>query len=160
MNTMFPSDEAAAAGMIGVFLVFILVVALLSLLPTIFYLVTLQKALSRCQTHNRAMDPGLVWLMLIPFFNIIWHFFVVINLSDSLEREFIERGLQSEPAPGRSLGLAVCILNVCSIIPYLGVLSGLAGFVCWIIYWVKIADFSSRLFCSAPGSMTELPSAG
>ncbi len=96
------------------------------------------------------MQPGLVWLMLIPLFNIIWHFFIVNGMSNSLAREFAECGETVEPEPGKSIGMAMCILNACSIVPYLGVLATLAGFVCWIIYWVKIAEYSARLTHVAP----------
>lgn len=153
-------EETLTVGIIGMVFIVILTIILLSLIPTIFYLLTLQKAFNRCQPSNRAMEPGLVWLQLIPLFNIVWHFFIVINLSDSLEREFAQRGLPTEPAPGKSLGLAMCILNVCTIIPYLAALAGLAGLICWIVYWVKIADYSSRLANSTPSSMAGIPSAG
>lgn len=155
----FQGDAMTAAGIVGLVFIVLLVTMVISLLPTVFYLLTLQKAFTRCQPKNRAMVPGLVWLMLIPFFSIIWHFFVVINMGESLHREFTERGLEAEPFPGKSMGLAMCILNVCGIIPYLGIIAGLAGFVCWIIYWVKIADYSARLACDVPPAMDALPSA-
>jgi len=41
--------------------------------------------------------------------------------------------------------LAMCILAIISIIPYIGILFGLAGFICWIIYWVKISGYSAKL---------------
>ena len=118
---------------------------LLMLLPTIFYLVSMQKALSRCEPQNRLMQPGLVWLNLIPLFCLIWQFFTVLYVSGSIDREFRARGIAAEPEPGKSVGLAMCILNVCGIVPYLGILTGIGGFVCWILYWVKIADCSRRL---------------
>ena len=135
---------AAGAGMAGVFLGVLIVCAVL-LIPFIFYLLTLQKALNRCAPENRAMAPGLVWLMLIPFVNLVWHFFVVINMAKSLGAEFQKRGIAEEPEPGKMLGLIMCILAVCGIIPLLGILCSLGSFVCWIIYWVKIAGFSGRL---------------
>lgn len=158
MDQAFQGDALSSAGIVGLALTILLFTMVISLLPTIFYLISLQKAFTRCQPKNRAMEPGLVWLMLIPIFSTIWHFFVVINLSESLHREFTDRSLEAEPFPGKSIGLAMCILNVCSIIPYLGILAGLAGFVCWIIYWVKIADYSSRLACDTPPAIAALPS--
>jgi hypothetical protein len=41
--------------------------------------------------------------------------------------------------------LTYCILFCCSIIPGIGVLFGLAGFVMMIIYWVKINDYKNLL---------------
>ena len=47
-----------------------LIVALIFLLPFIFYLLSLQKNLTLTRRHH-GIAPGLVWLMLIPLFNIV-----------------------------------------------------------------------------------------
>lgn len=117
----------------------------IALLPTIFYLLTLQKALNRCAVQNRTISPGQVWLLLIPLFNFIWNFIVVSRVSSSLANEFRMRKLTVEQDPGKTLGLAYSILLLCSIIPLLGFLSALGALVCWIIYWIKIADYSGRI---------------
>ena len=118
----------------------------LFLIPYIFYLITLQNAFNDVSPKNRKMEGGLVWLSLIPLFGTIWQFFVVMKLSDSLAAEFIERGNYfGDPNPGRSIGLAHCILSCCSVIPFLGFLAAIGGFVCWIIYWVQISGFRRQL---------------
>lgn len=114
-------------------------------LPLIFYLLTLQKALNKCQPANRTMSPGMVWLQIIPFFGIVWQFFVVAALANSLGNEFRARRIVEEENPGKSLGIAVCVLNICTIIPFVGTLAAIAYLVVWIVYWVKIAGFSGRL---------------
>ena len=81
------------------------------LVPMIFYLLTLQKALNRCSPECRAMNPGMVWLMLIPLFNMVWHFFIVMNMAKSLGCEFQKRGIAEDPKPGQTLGLVMCILG-------------------------------------------------
>jgi hypothetical protein len=43
------------------------------------------------------------------------------------------------------LGLAMCILAATGLIPLIGILTGLAGLVCWIVYWVKISGYSRLL---------------
>lgn len=134
----------AGAGIAGIALIALIVFAV-CLLPAIFYILTLQKAFSRCSPENRAMAPGLVWLLLIPLVNIVWHFFVVLNLAKSLGAEFQKRGLAEEPNPGQKLGLIMCILICCGIIPILGIVCSLGGLVCWILYWVKIAGFSGKI---------------
>ncbi len=115
------------------------------LIPLIFYILTLQKALNKCSPQNQAMQPGLVWLLVIPCFSIIWHFFVVINMAKSLSAEFQARGIQEEPEPGQVFGLVMCGLACASVVPLLGSFFGLGYLVCWIIYWVKIAGFSRKL---------------
>jgi hypothetical protein len=122
-----------------------LIVIGIMLVPFIFYCLTLQKALNRCSPENRAMNPGMVWLMFIPLFNIVWHFFIVVNMAKSLGAEFQKRGMAEEPKPGQNIGMVMCILCCCGVVPVLGILASLAGFVCWILYWVKIAGFSSKI---------------
>jgi hypothetical protein len=135
-----------------VILVIILFFAAALLLPTVFYLLTLQKALTRCHPNHRLMQPGLVWLLLIPVFNLVWQFFVVINLAGSLEKEFNARGIETEPAPGKAVGMAMSILNITGMIPYVGILTGIGALVCWIIHWVKIADCSAKLHTTPSSS--------
>lgn len=130
----------------GHFLILGSVFGLLFLVPGIFYLLTLQKALDKCAPTSRTMQPGLVWLLLVPFFNVIWHFFVVLAMAKSLANEFARRGMPGpEAQPGQSIGLIMCTLACCGLIPVLGVLASLAAFVLWIMYWVKIAGYSQTL---------------
>src|SRR5262245_59617964 len=79
------ADIEAALGAFFLVLIVILVVALIIM---IFYLLTLQKALSRVAPHNRLMQPGHVWFMLVPCVNIIYQFVVATRLPDSLRNEF------------------------------------------------------------------------
>jgi hypothetical protein len=84
--------------------------------------------------------------MLIPLFNLVWHFIVVTNIARSLANEYAMRRLPMyEREPGKGIGLAMCILAACGIIPVIGLFTWLAGLVCWIIYWVKISGYSRRL---------------
>ena len=39
----------------------------------------------------------------------------------------------------------MCILAATGLIPLIGILTGLAGLVCWIVYWVKISGYSRLL---------------
>ena len=60
---------------------------------TILFLLTLSKALRRCAPENRTMEPGMVWLYLIPIFNLYWQFVTVNRVSESLKNEFYARGI-------------------------------------------------------------------
>jgi hypothetical protein len=131
-----------------IIILFIMLFGIL-LLPLILYLLTLQKTLNLVRPENRHMEPGLVWLALIPIFSIIWNFFIVSKVAESLRLEFKQRNIQTqEEKPGYTIGLAYCILVCCSIIPMLGILAILAGFVCWIIHWVKISGYKAELEAS------------
>lgn len=126
--------------------VLVFVILAISILPTVFYLITLQSTLNEVSRENRRMEPGMVWLVLIPLFGIVWQFIIVNNIADSLQAEFKVRNIDvGEERPGIGIGLAYCILMCCSIIPFLGFFTSVAALVCWIIYWVKISGFKDRL---------------
>jgi hypothetical protein len=117
----------------------------------VLYILTLQRAISRCAPQNRATSPEAAWLLLIPFFNMIWQFILYPRISETLEREFRQRNIPIEPQPLRTLGLAVAILHVCWIIPIIHIFSAIAGLICWILYWVKISDYSNQLIAQPIG---------
>jgi len=142
-NNLGSFGHSAALGA-GIMVVALIVLAI-SLIPLVFYILTLQKALNKCAPENRAMQPGMLWLLLVPLVNIVWSFFVVLNMAKSLGAEFQKRGIAEEVEPGKKLGLIMCVLMCCGIIPFLGVLCSLGALVCWIMYWLKIAGFSKKL---------------
>jgi hypothetical protein len=123
------------------------------IIPTVFYLLTLQTALSRCSPESRALSPSLVWLGLIPLFNLIWSFVLVICIAKSLGNEFRRRGVVESPNPGLALGLAMAICGISYVIPSVGTWTTVAGYVLWIVYWVTIARCSSRI---AAGPIVQL----
>ena len=61
------------------------------LIPKIFYCLTLQKCLTRCSPQCRTLVPGQVWLLLIPLFDLVWHFIVVTRVSVGSTPELVER---------------------------------------------------------------------
>jgi hypothetical protein len=145
-------DTHSVAAGLGILTIALIVIGIM-LVPAIFYLLTLQKALNRCSPECRAMNPGMVWLMFIPLFNVVWHFFIVLNMAKSLGAEFQKRGMAEDPQPGKTLGLVMCILNCCGMVPLVNFLCGPAFLICWILYWVKIAGYSAKI-AVPPGPVT------
>lgn len=146
------NNGADAVGFVAIFIVFGVFVVI-ALLPTIFFLLTLQKALTRCSPRNRTQEPGMVWLALIPLVGVVWMFINVIRVSESLQNEFRSRRWHSRNEDyGYGIGIAYCCLALASIIPYCGFLFAIGGLVCWIIYWIKVANLSGEL---ASGSRYE-----
>jgi hypothetical protein len=119
---------------------------LIFLIPFIFYLITLQNTLKTISPENRKMAPANVWLLFIPFFNWIYQFIVVNNIADSIRAEALVKSVPLEESrPGASVGIAMCVLQICSIIPVFGTLASLGFIVCWIVYWVKINSYKKLL---------------
>jgi hypothetical protein len=131
-----PGDAAGALGFMCVCYGLIFAVGLLI---QILFLLNLSKTLAACSQRNRSMEPGMVWLCLIPLFGYIWFYFVVLRLSESLQKEYRSRGMSSDdPEFGKMTGL---IWLITAIIPFVNIVS----IVFFIIYWVKTAKFKNEL---------------
>jgi hypothetical protein len=116
------------------------------LIPVVMYILTLSRALGKCSPASVTLEAAMLWLLLVPFVNLIWHFFVVMGMAKSLANEFRMRGIPvAEAEPAQGIGMAMCICGACTIIPLLGLLAGLAQVVLWIVYWVKISEYSRML---------------
>ncbi|AHW61787.1 hypothetical protein SAMN05444285_102226 [Draconibacterium orientale] len=130
-------------------IIILLIIPALSVIPLIFYLLTLQNTFNAISIENRRMQSGEVWLTLIPLFGLVWQFIIVNRLADSLKAEFNAKNITvDEERPGVGIGLAYCILFCCSIIPFVNFLTGVAGIICWIIYWSKINNYKIKLIQS------------
>lgn len=122
---------------------------LFALIPAIFFLVTLQKTLHAISIENRLMQPGQVWLLLIPIFNIVWIFITVNRIADSIKNECSRLSIPAtESRPTYGIGLVMCILWICGFIPVVGMIASLAGLICWIIYWVKVNEYKNLIIAN------------
>jgi hypothetical protein len=140
----------------------------------IFYPVTLHRAMNRCAPRNRTMHPALVWLAIVPILHFYWWFSIPIQIGKSLKNELSDRDLDDGGHYGKRIGVAAAAAYVASIVIYciafglllippsepgrldfvwlafralvwLSILIFLASIVLWIVYWVKIADYSRKL---------------
>lgn len=142
---MSHSDSSALAAMLGGgCLIFVLVGMAIGLAIAIFYILTMQKALDLARERHQKMKPAMVWLMLIPLFNLVWHFFVVKQVSESIKSWAAEHGQNVDDA-GYMIGLIACIANCCGLIPLVNILAGPVALVCFIIWWVKVAGFNKLM---------------
>lgn len=124
---------------------FLFIIAIGAIMIAIFYLKNLQDVLKECSPGNQQVPPGNVWLMLIPFFNIVYPFILYPKISESLRREFEERGSEQQGDYLKGIGMTMAILNICGVIPVLGSIAGLANLILLIIYWVRTAEFKNKL---------------
>jgi hypothetical protein len=118
------------------------VILLLGLLAaTVFYLLTLQRTLTAISPEKRQLQPGLVWLMLVPFFNFVWNFIVVSRLANSIRAEYDRLHVPNEEKhPTYGVGMAQSVLALIACLPGIGNLAAIVGCICWIVYWVKVNE--------------------
>jgi hypothetical protein len=116
------------------------------LLPRIFYLMAVHKAIARCSPPSRSMSPGLVWLSMVPIIYLFWDFVVVFMTSSSLDKEYKARSRPLAGSyPGLAPGIAFCVLNLVGWIPFLNLIIMPVSLILWIIFWVKMARLSRGL---------------
>lgn len=123
-------------------------VACLFVVPVIFYILTLSRLLKKCAIASRVIEPGMLWLLLVPLVGLVFQFFVVLGVAKSLSNEFRSRGMTGvDPRPGWSVGIAMCVFGACEVIPVpsVRIISMFAHFVLWLVYWKRIAEFSGML---------------
>ena len=108
-----------------------LIAIVIGIIISILFLLTLQKCLSRVEPRNRAMEPGMVWLNLIPCVGMIWMFMTVSNIATSLRNEWRSRRWESYGEGfGQGVGMAYAVLSLISAIPYVNILTGIPALIC------------------------------
>ncbi len=139
---MYDPDNYGASSLTLLFLAAFLV-------PTIFYLISLQKALEAVSPENRQMPPGQVWLLLIPLFNFVWMFYVVNKIADSFQLECYRLNIPtSEVKPTKGVGSAKNMLRICTFIPLIGTMANIGFVICWIIYWIKVVQIKNLIIAN------------
>lgn len=97
---------------LGIFLVVYFIYLVVLLATLIYYLITMSSALRQVSPDNRAMEPGLVFLGLIPCFMMVWSFVIAGRVSRSLEKEYQQRGLEGDGDFGWSIGLFASVFLI------------------------------------------------
>ena len=87
-------------GAVAVILILLIVIAvILAVLGVFIWMIFLvYRAGVAVPAEHQRMDPGLVWLMVIPVFQTIWAFFVASRICGGLSAAFEARGLDRETA--------------------------------------------------------------
>jgi len=122
------------------------------ILVVVLYLLNLQRLLKEISTTNRLVAPGNVWLMLIPLFNLIYPFILYPRICDSVRNEYQSRGMSEDGDFGRAIGITMPVLGLCGWLPYIGVIAGIANLVLFIIFWVKMAGYRTKLRSAPKGA--------
>jgi hypothetical protein len=112
-----------------------------------FYCKTLQTCLELIHPECQAARPKSVWLMFLIPYNIIEDFFIIINVSKSIEAEAKRNAsLSMVKEFGIVSGIGWCIAQILSFIPnIIGQIAGLVGLVLWVAHWRFIANINRLL---------------
>jgi hypothetical protein len=99
----------------------------------------------RIPASFRKLEPGLVFLLLIPCFSVVWNFFVFPRLADSFKACFDSIGDRSVGDCGRDLGIGYSICSAVSVVPLLGCLTAVVSLVLLILFLVKADGLKNRI---------------
>ena len=138
-SDMFPSAFA------GVMLIVAIVAIVVSLAILAFVCWLLMGCFERIPPAYRKMEPAMVWLLMIPCFNLVWNFFVYLRLTESYQAYFTANGKTDGGDYGRGLALAYCISSACCIVPLVNWIAGPASLVLLIIVLVKMTGYKNLI---------------
>jgi hypothetical protein len=140
-------DQKAMEQAIGtaVLLVAFCVTLLIALVIELIIILITAGCLKKIPPEFRLMSPGMVWLLLIPVFDLIWNFFVFVRLSKSYQRYFAARGRTEFGDCAEKIGLWCAICCVCAWLPFVGYAAGPASLVLLIVYLVKVVGLKKHV---------------
>lgn len=110
-----------------------------------FYLRSLSRLLKVIQPGNRRLEPGLVWIGMIPGVNLLWPFVMNPLICSSVKKEMESRGIDEYGDYGMALGIISPLLAFGGFVPYVGRLINVAGLITWCLFWVKMNEYRKRL---------------
>lgn len=121
----------------------------------IWWASVMSRALKACSAHNRKMEQGNPYLLLIPVFGLVWQFVAVHKTSQSLALEYYERGWKSdEGRPAMETGMIAASLLVIVIIirlviidlnPGISFLMTLANCISIYMHRERLVAFTERI---------------
>lgn len=142
-----PTDEEIL-GLVAMLMIVIIAIGI-GLLISIIVAALLYSIQSRVPAEHRKMDPIMVWLLLIPIFNLIWNFFVFQRIPESYKSYFDAQGRTDVGDCGKTIGLWYAICAVATIVPCLNYLAGPAALVLLIIFMVKMFQLRGMIAAAA-----------
>lgn len=121
-------------------LVYLLLGCILIIYASAIYLMLLYKSWQQIQDIHPRTTPGkAIGFLLIPLFFLYWIFVAYWGFARDYNN-YIQRMELNIPRLNEDLFLAFCIIRVCTVIPYLGILAVIAAGVLWIIIADKMID--------------------
>jgi hypothetical protein len=84
-------------------------------------------------------------------FSLVFTFYMVNKIAESVAAELESRNMKEATKPTYNIGMFMCACNTLALVaglPYLagiGTVASIAGFVAWIMYWVKTNEYKVKL---------------
>lgn len=113
----------------------------------VFVCWVLSGCFKRIPPPHRKLEPGLVWLLLIPCFFLVWNFFVFPRLAQSYRSYFASVGRTDvgDCGEGIAWAFAICAAVSCLPIFFLGIPALIAAIVLLILFLVKATSLKNLI---------------
>jgi hypothetical protein len=116
----------------------------------IAFLSALVRVFIRVQPEHRRIEPGQIWLNLVPVFNFVWATVTVERIAESLRNEFMARSLHGpDEWYGRKYGITTLILAASGVFLITLYVVVPLGLIYGIAYWRQINRYAERLKAGA-----------
>jgi hypothetical protein len=142
-------EAAETAGIIALALGILLFTVVIMVAISVLICLLIYLPYQQVPAEHQKMAPGLVFLLLIPFFNIIWNFIVFLRIPESFQSYFASQGRTDVGDCGRQIGLWYAICGVAAIVPCVNYVAGPAALVLFIIFLVKIWGLKGEIAVAA-----------
>ncbi len=135
-------EMISSAGAVGITLLIIIFFVAVG-----YYCFALQTCLALISDHNKKATPKSVWYMFLLPYNFIEDFFIIINISNSIEAEAKQNSeLSAIKDYGLITGMGWCIAQLLSLAPNIaGQIGGALGLFLWILHWRFILKVNNIL---------------
>lgn len=128
----------------------IIFIGILGLIASIvFYMLLLHKLWTLVQPSEKSTPGKAIGFLFIPFFNLYWQFVAIYGLAQEVNRKRTQMGIGGTPV-NEQMAMIGCICNCCSIIPFLGIVAAIAGFVIQIIVLKDIKNAGIDILRATP----------
>jgi len=131
-----------------IFLILLLLLPAFFVLLNVFFCILLQNVLEEIEIHNRAIHPNLVWLNMIPIFNLFLSFYLNPKICNAVKRQLEENDYSENDDYGVLLGKAFPLLVFAAIIiwiPGIQLLLIISSVICLLMFWSKMSENLKKL---------------
>lgn len=111
-----------------------------------FYLRQVSRLLYAMQPASRKLNPGIVWIGMIPVFHLIWPLILNPLVCSSVRAELESRKKDEYGDYGMVLGIVYPVMMLTGgYIPYIGRFVTAGSFLLWFLFWMRLNDYKRRI---------------
>lgn len=127
------------------------IVVVVAFLAYVAFLAAASRVLTRVSPENRRMEPGQVWVNVLPVVNVVWMAVMVERVGESIRNEFVARGRDTRwEGYGKSAGITSTTLGVFGLavvawVPPIGLFLWVFALVYGVVYWAQLGRYARRL---------------